>query len=531
MKIVHRADASRSTGAGHVMRTLTLAAAAVERGHTVELHAKTLPPVLVERSHRLGVRIVEVTADGWSEEALAVLGAGADVICLDGYDYARELVDALSATPGLLMAIDDNREMPLDGVDVILNQNPHASPDMYRELRPRQLLLGPRFALVRDEVTGLRARRGVPSSPTRIVVSMGGTDPAELTLPSLQTLIDETDLEIDVTLGLDNANADSCRAFVAEHGHRINEVEPEDLPTALAGGDLALLAAGGTLWEAAALGVPTVALVVADNQFASASAAADQGVLILHDARNGFIRAAVARAVTTLASDRERRRQMARAGRVMIDGKGRTRVVRAMEALTRSVQRERTVQPGDRTPIRLRALVAEDKARLLRWRNQPEIAAQMFTDHAITTAEHERWFERAMKESPHAVYRIVEAGQDPIGFVSLTDIQGDTCTWAGYIGELEWQGRGAGTAAIWLSLELAFSQLHLEHVLLEVIATNRRAADVYARFGFEERKDFRKVVMKSGSYSEVNGLVLSRERWAATRPPVHHVLKQRGLIR
>jgi UDP-4-amino-4,6-dideoxy-N-acetyl-beta-L-altrosamine N-acetyltransferase len=214
----------------------------------------------------------------------------------------------------------------------------------------------------------------------------------------------------------------------------------------------------------------------------------------------------------------------------MIDGKGRTRVVRAIESLVRSARRAKAAPPHGSATIRLRALVAEDRTRLLRWRNQPEIGAQMFTDHTITPAEHDRWFERAMRESPHAVYRVVEAGQDPIGFVSITDIEGGTCTWGGYIGALDWQGRGAGTAAIWLSLELAFTKLERDQVLVEVLSSNRRAADVYARFGFEEREGFRKVVMKSGGYSEVNGLVLSRERWAASRPSVQDSLKQRGLI-
>jgi UDP-4-amino-4,6-dideoxy-N-acetyl-beta-L-altrosamine N-acetyltransferase len=182
--------------------------------------------------------------------------------------------------------------------------------------------------------------------------------------------------------------------------------------------------------------------------------------------------------------------------------------------------------------VRLRALIDDDRARLLKWRNQPEIAAQMYTDHTITQAEHDVWFERACDDASDHLYRVVEAGPGPIGLISLTgiDVGTRTCTWGGYIGSLTWQGRGAGTAALWLSLGLAFGHLRLEQVRVEVLAHNGRAADMYSRFGFEERDDFHKVVVKSGQYCDVVGLALSRERWAATEPPLHRVLKQRGLI-
>jgi UDP-2,4-diacetamido-2,4,6-trideoxy-beta-L-altropyranose hydrolase len=332
MKLVFLADYSPSIGIGHVMRTMTLAAEAVARDHDVELHTTTLPPLLADRARRLRVATVAVTADGWPAAALSLVDAEADLICLDGYDFA-DLIGTLTSTHAAMMAIDDNREIPLDDIDVILNQNPHASTELYSDVQPRQLLLGPRFALVRDEVTTLRGRRGVPSGRIRIVVSMGGTDTAGLTLSLAEMLVEDTDFTIEVAPGVDGPNANDHRAFASRHLDRVTELQPGDLPTALARSDVALLAAGSTLWEAATLGVPTVALIVAENQLASASAAAEHGALIVSDARDGCDFAAVSRSVVALASDRNRRRRMAKAGRALVDGRGRLRVIRAIEAL------------------------------------------------------------------------------------------------------------------------------------------------------------------------------------------------------
>ena len=38
--------------------------------------------------------------------------------------------------------------------------------------------------------------------------------------------------------------------------------------------------------------------------------------------------------------------------------------------------------------VELRPLMPGDKDRLLVWRNSPEVAAYMYTDHRITAAEH-----------------------------------------------------------------------------------------------------------------------------------------------
>ncbi len=48
---------------------------------------------------------------------------------------------------------------------------------------------------------------------------------------------------------------------------------PSDYVTTLATAEVAVLAAGSSLWEAACLGTPTIAVVVADNQRAAASEA------------------------------------------------------------------------------------------------------------------------------------------------------------------------------------------------------------------------------------------------------------------
>ena len=59
--------------------------------------------------------------------------------------------------------------------------------------------------------------------------------------------------------------------------------------------------------------------------------------------------------------------------------------------------------------LRLRPIRADDSAQLLAWRNAPHVAAYMYTSHAISQAEHDRWFAAALTADDRR-YWIIEAG-------------------------------------------------------------------------------------------------------------------------
>src|SRR5688500_17767362 len=175
--IAFRADAAPAIGVGHVMRSITLASAAVASGHRCELHSFALPPVLARRAERAGVEVVEVDSPpGSVEDAERFTATVADVRCIDGYRFSPEFMEAVTGAGAPVMVIDDNREVALAGVDLVLNQNPHATRDLYADRPDLECLLGLRYALVRQEVLACIGRERRPRSAPRVVVSMGGTD-------------------------------------------------------------------------------------------------------------------------------------------------------------------------------------------------------------------------------------------------------------------------------------------------------------------------------------------------------------------
>jgi UDP-2,4-diacetamido-2,4,6-trideoxy-beta-L-altropyranose hydrolase len=293
---VLRADASSSIGVGHVMRSLSLGEALLDEGFGVELVSFELAPSLQSLATSCGIEVVELTcAPRSSEDAQFVLTRNADIVVVDGYEFSREFFVALELSDTPFAVIDDNAETNAKSPKAAINQNPHASAPMYAHLQGNpKLLLGLQFAMVRREVREVAAMN-LPTREGEVFVAMGGADFLGLTAPIVEALA-ETGLQIRVAVGHANTQREQVQKLADQFGH-VTLIEQHDYVSSLASAHVAVLAAGSSLWEACAVGTPSIGLVVAENQFASANAAAKLGFTRMVDCRVIFNMDAVMREV------------------------------------------------------------------------------------------------------------------------------------------------------------------------------------------------------------------------------------------
>jgi spore coat polysaccharide biosynthesis predicted glycosyltransferase SpsG len=230
-----------------------------------------------------------------SEDAQFVLERNAAIVVVDGYEFSREFFAALELSDTPFAVIDDNAETKAQSSDAVINQNPHASESLYAHMQGTpKLLLGLQYAMVRKEIREVAAMH-LPTREGEVFVAMGGADFLGLTAPIVEALV-ETGLQIRVAVGHANTQREHVQKLADQHGH-VTLIEQQDYVSSLASAHVAVLAAGSSLWEACAVGTPSIGLVVADNQIASANAAAKLGFTRVIDCRKSFSVEAVKREI------------------------------------------------------------------------------------------------------------------------------------------------------------------------------------------------------------------------------------------
>jgi UDP-2,4-diacetamido-2,4,6-trideoxy-beta-L-altropyranose hydrolase len=256
-------------------------------------------------------------------------------VVVDGYKFGEHYQRALKNEGLRVLLIDDNGRSGTYAADVVLNQNLHADENLYRERETyTRLLLGTDYALLRREFVSSRAQRAIPSAGCKLLVSMGGSDPENVTLRVLEAAEQvETDLEVVVVTGGSNPHFDSVAAAAAKSNHCCRALKNVgNMQELISWADLAISAAGSVCWEYCALGLPALLVTVAENQIANAQALETVGAANVMAGGARFAISEMAQVVTRLVNSASERQALSEAARRLVDGGGAGRVLSVLAA-------------------------------------------------------------------------------------------------------------------------------------------------------------------------------------------------------
>lgn len=325
-KALFRCDGGARLGLGHVMRCLNVARELRDRhswGVRFAMAGEEVARRLVEQQ---GFGVAEVTEAG-AMDALVAQWAP-DVLMVDlRDDTGPEVLCDWRRSVKVLAVLDDGSDRRLAADLAFYPPVPQVAALTFAP--QTQVLAGWEWLPV------MRPQAPVPRTPSavpRLLVCMGGADPADLTGRAVAILAGlDIAFKATVVVGAAYGRHEALAARLAELGPRFRlEVAVPDLVARLPAFDLALASFGTIAHELAMMAVPMVLLGLTDDHVLSASALAAAGAAMVLGVHDRVADVEVADAVSGLLADPVRRERMATAGASLIDGDGACRIAQRL---------------------------------------------------------------------------------------------------------------------------------------------------------------------------------------------------------
>lgn len=328
--VLIRCDGSPEIGQGHVARCLALARELRDAHACGVVFAMRQGPLGMEIVREAGFRVLEAQHDGrvdyrqWMSEAARE--SAADTIVLDVRDnLTLDDVRAIRRrTRARIVVLDDASERRLAGDEAFYPPVPQVRALSWAGFEGH-VHVGWEWMPMRPEFAG--DPHPVRHETPRVLVTMGGTDPAGLTEKAVRALaLVERPMECVVLLGRGFTHDASLALALDGLQHGCEVVRDGDVRSHMLNVDLAVLSFGGTAYEAAACALPAVHLCLTDDHALASSAFADHGIAVSLGVAEDVQPTGLAAAIVGLLADPQRRSTMGERARRLVDGKGAARM-------------------------------------------------------------------------------------------------------------------------------------------------------------------------------------------------------------
>ncbi|BBV82417.1 MULTISPECIES: UDP-4-amino-4,6-dideoxy-N-acetyl-beta-L-altrosamine N-acetyltransferase [Enterobacter cloacae complex] len=156
----------------------------------------------------------------------------------------------------------------------------------------------------------------------------------------------------------------------------------------------------------------------------------------------------------------------------------------------------------------------QESVRLIR--NEEQVRKWMYTDHVISTEEHDNWLTRLNTDNRNIVFVVIE-NEEPVGVVSVNAIDNthQKADWAYYLTATARSGVGA--VLEFFVIDYVFNELKLSKLNCEVIEHNDAVVRLHEKFGFKKEGFRESNILKNGERLGVHFLGLTKEGWEAIR--------------
>lgn len=346
--ILFRADGNPHIGSGHIMRCLSIADESNVFGHQcVFITADNINETFI-MSHGYDNIVLHSDYRDMSKEVMMMDKIVKDimpsVLFVDSYyvsyTYLSDMKKICEETKCKLVYIDDILKFPYP-CDILLNYNIYGIDkekeykQMYRKVKKKVpvLLLGTSYVPLRNEFQNI-PERIVREHATDILISTGGADPEHVSEKIAKYIVMNNknliDFHFHFIIGAMNPDKDNIEKITGGIENVTLYYNLKSISGLMQNCDLAISAAGSTLYELCATQTPTITYILADNQVLGAEGFERQGIIqCVGDVREleCFLPEKLMSAMRNLAGEYKERVGISQLQRNIVDGRGAYRII------------------------------------------------------------------------------------------------------------------------------------------------------------------------------------------------------------
>lgn len=324
--VAFRADGDPRIGMGHLMRCLALAKELKEQAAEIIFIGSVSPGAreLIQKNNCTLLEMGEFYGRGEVNTVKEIIkNYDISIVITDSYAIGFEYLKEIRACGCLLISIDDLNQAVYPS-HVVINGNIYAHKLAYKSAYgDTEFLLGTDYLLLREEFVKVTPRQ-LPDEVTHLMVTVGGSDPLDLTPKIIAGLGQvDADFRLSVVVGPGFTSAAKIKTAIENVGKQVElRTNTDNMAALMSSCDAAVTAGGTTLYELCRTGTPAVVLLQAENQILAAGELNDVGTIINLGMGNEVQVPEITKAVDRLCRDPQLRRSMAARGQTLVDGLG-----------------------------------------------------------------------------------------------------------------------------------------------------------------------------------------------------------------
>jgi UDP-2,4-diacetamido-2,4,6-trideoxy-beta-L-altropyranose hydrolase/UDP-4-amino-4,6-dideoxy-N-acetyl-beta-L-altrosamine N-acetyltransferase len=501
MQVVFRVDSSLQIGTGHLMRCLTLAECLKNDGIDMSFICRKNPGNLRDKIIKKGFSLFELESPGkarhdnklfhskWlsvtqredANQCKQILEKiKPDWLVVDHYALDHEWESDLKHLCTNIMVIDDLADRN-HNCDLLLDQTFGRTAEHYIDLVPKicTLLVGTEYSLLRPDFLEWRSysiERRSQANLKNLLITMGGVDlenHTEEVLIKLDRCELPLDINITIVLGSHYPHLESLKKRADRSKYTVNiKVDVENMAEIMANSDIAIGAAGSTSWERCCMGLPTIQIVLAENQKFLAERLSEINASLLVNETSSL---------ESFIKDASKWMQEVSVSSAKItDGTGTLKVARQ---ITDGIVKFKLQEFGEVELVSYVNLNFNDQALALKMRNDILVKRWMYSRREISQKEH-RDFIKKLNDNKERRYFLVKLQGTIVGSINFSNIVPNDSLDFGLFTNPFIELKGAGRILEAAGNYYANFKFGIRKVKLEVFSDNTRAIEFYKKCGY-----------------------------------------------